>query len=181
MGLEAVKEEVIRNAKEQQSAILAEARREAAKIMKENEEKIGKIREKSEAEAKKSIESIKKQALSLAEMEAKKMLLDIKKQAIDCVFSEARKILESLDEKKREALLKSIIEKAKNEIEVRHVYCSNRDMKFLKGFDVQPASMLGGLIAENSERTIRVDYSFEAMLEIIKEREMQSINKLLFG
>ena len=41
--------------------------------------------------------------------------------------------------------------------------------------------MLGGLIAENKEKTIRVDYRFETMLESIKEKELQGINKLLFG
>ena len=41
--------------------------------------------------------------------------------------------------------------------------------------------MTGGLIAENKDGTVRVDYSFDTMLQTIKENELQSINKVLFG
>ena len=62
-----------------------------------------------------------------------------------------------------------------------HIYCSKKDVKFLKGLDAKPVEIAGGLIAENREKTIRVDYSFETLLQGIKESEMQHINKLLFG
>ena len=34
---------------------------------------------------------------------------------------------------------------------------------------------------ENKEKTIRVDYWFDSMLQNIKENELQGINKILFG
>ena len=74
-----------------------------------------------------------------------------------------------------------LLEKAKSDIEVAKVYCSKKDAKFVKGFDANPIDIIGGLIAENKERTIRVDSSFDTMLESIKEKELQGINKLLFG
>ena len=39
MGLETVKEEIVRNAKEQETTLIAEARKEASRIMKEAENK----------------------------------------------------------------------------------------------------------------------------------------------
>jgi len=180
MGLEAVKEEIIRNSKEQESAMLAEARRESAIIAKESEKKISEMREKSEADTKKLTDSIKRQALSSAEMEGKKMILDAKKQVIDGVFAEAGKMLEALDDKKREAYIKKLAERAKKEMSIGRVYCNKRDIKFIREFSTEPAGMICGLIAENSDGTIRIDYSFETMLESIKESEMQSINKMLF-
>ena len=181
MGLEAVKEEIIRSAKQQESAMIAEARKEANKIVKEAEAKVEELKAKSEAETKKATEAMKKQALASGEMESKKMILEARKQVIENVFSEAGKRLEALDDKKKEDLMKKLLEKAKKELEVAYAYCNKKDAKFLKGIGIEASSIIGGLIAENKERTIRVDYSFETLLETIKEKELQSINKLLFS
>ena len=181
MGLEAVKEDIIRGAKQQESALIAEARKEAGRIMKEAEAKAEELKAKSDAETKKTTELIKRQALATGEMESKKMALEAKKQVIDYVFSEAKKKLEALDDKKRENLLKRLLEKSKKELEIAYVYCNKNDAKFIKGLSLEAAGIIGGLIAENREKTIRLDYSFDTLLETIKEKEMQSINKLLFG
>ena len=180
MGLEAVKEEIIRNAKESSSALIAEARREANRITKDAEKKIEEMRAKSEEETKKSIEIIKKQQLAAADLESKKMMLDAKKQAIEKVFEETKAKLASLDDKKREAIIKRLLEKVSKEIEVNHVYCGKKDQKFIKGIAAEP-EIIGGIIAENKVKTIRVDYSFDTMLDSIKEKELQHISKILFG
>ncbi len=181
MGLETVKEEIIRNAKEQASALIAEARKEAGMISKEAERKIAGLKEKSEAETKKILEQIKRQELTSAGLENKKIVLEAKKQIIDNVFAEAKKKLEALDDKKREAYIKKLVEKTKSDIEVAYVYCNKKDAKLLKGFNAEPIGISGGLIAENKEKTIRVDYSFDTLLQGIKENELQNISKILFG
>ena len=180
MGLESVKDEILNSAKSQANAMLAEARKEANRIAAEAEKRIEEMKAKSEAESKRAMDTIKRQEMSSAELESKKMLLEAKKQIVEAVFADARKKIESLPDKKREELLKKSLERAKKDIEIAHVYCSSRDAKFIKGFDVQSTDIIGGLIAENRERTIRVDYSFETLLQGIKENELQSISKLLF-
>ena len=181
MGLEAVKEEIIRSAKQQESALIAEARKEANRIMKEAESKAEELKARSESETKKAGEAIKRQALAMAGMEGKKMVLEAKKQVIEAVFSEVRKMLASLDDKKREIYFKKLLEKASKELEVSCVYCSKKDAKFAKGFSVESAEIADGLIAENKEKTIRVDYSFETIIENIKDSELHEINKLLLS
>lgn len=181
MGLEAVKEEIIRNAKEQSSSLIAEARKEAGRIMKEAENKIEEMKEKSDAQTKRLIDAIKRQELASAELENKKVLLDAKKQIIESVFMEAKKRLETLDDKKRGACIKKLIEKTKNDIEIAYAYCSEKDAKFLKGIDAKAIDIIGGLLAENKDETIRIDYSFETLLQSIKENELQAINRLLFA
>lgn len=109
------------------------------------------------------------------------MLLEAKKQVIEAVFIEAKKRLESLDDKKRESYTTKLVEKIKNDIEPAYIYCNKKDTKFLKGFNVEAIGMIGGIIAENKDRTIRVDYSFETMLQSIKENELQNISKILFA
>ena len=181
MGLETVKEEILNSAKEQSSSLIAESRAEANRITKEAEKKAEEIKEKSESEAKRMMDIIKRQELASAELDSKKMLLEAKKEIIGNVFGEARKKLENLDDKKKELILKRLLEKAKNEIEIAHVYCNKKDAKFLKGFAVEPAVIIGGLMAENKERTIRIDYGFDTILESIKESELQEISRSLFG
>ena len=181
MGLETVKEEILNIAKEQSSSITAEARKEASRITREAERKMEEMKEKSEAETKKILDMIKRQELANAELENKKMLLEAKKQIIENVFSEAIKKIEALDDKKRETYMKKLLEKAKNDIEIANVYCNKKDSKFLKEFKAEPANITGGLMAENKEKTVRVDYSFETLLQSIKENQLQNISKALFG
>lgn len=180
MGLETVKEEILNSAKEQANSLIAEARKEASRIAKETEKKIEDLQAKSESETKKAFDIIKRQELASAELENKKMLLEAKKQIIESVFAEARKKLENLDDKKREAIMKKLLEKAKSEMEAAKFYCSKRDAKLAKGMNVQAADIIGGLIAENGDGTVRIDYTFDTMLQNIKERELQNISKLLF-
>ena len=181
MGLETVKEEILNSAKEKANSLTAEARKEANQITREVERKAEEMREKSEAEAKRTIDLIKRQELASAELENKKMLLEAKKQIIDDVFAEAKQRIESLDDRKREAYIKKLLEKAKKDIHVAYVYLNKKDAKYLKEHDAETASIIGGLIAENKDKTVRVDYSFETLLQSIKESELQNINKVLFG
>ena len=180
MGLETVKDEILNSAKEQSNSLIAEARKEANRILRETEKKIEELKEKSESETKKMLDTIKRQELASAELENQKMILESKKQVIEGAFAEARKKLESFDDKKREACIKKLIEKARNDIKISTAYCSKKDAKFLKEFNVESADIIGGLIAENKEKTVRVDYSFEAILQGIQETELQNINKALF-
>ena len=180
MGLEAVKEEIIRSAKEQEASMLAEARKEAARLIREAEKKIEEMKAKMDIETKRRLDAIKKQEMASADMESRKMLLEAKKEIIESVFTEVRKSLASLDDRKKESYIRRLMEKARHDIEPVYFYSNKNDAKFLKGVNSRPADIVGGILAENKDMTIRVDYSFESMLEIIKENELQSINKILF-
>lgn len=181
MGLETVKDEIIRDAKAEQDSLIAEARREASEIAKKAEEKIKEMKDKANEELKRMIDVIKKQETTAAELESKKMLLEAKKQLIDAVFAEARKKVTSLDSARRESYIQKLLEKAKNDIEVAKVYCNEKDLKLVKDFETEANDISGGLIAENKDKTVRVDYSFDTTLQNIKENELQNISKLLFG
>ena len=181
MNLLIVKEEILCSAHEQAKQILSDARKEANRISKEAEKKLEEFREKSDAAAKKAIETIKRQEIAAGELESKKMLLETKKQAIDAAFAEARKSIESLDDKKRGAMLKKLLEKTQKEIDIAAVYCSKKDAKFFSGINTISMEMTGGFIAENKEKTIRVDCSFDSLLQLVRDNEMQNLNNMLFA
>jgi len=181
MGLEAVKEEIIRNAKAQEEVLLVGARQETKKILDETEKKIAAIIEKSNTETIRIMDLIKRQEMASAELENKKILLEAKKQMISSVFSKARDNIEKLDLRKKEEFIKKLLEKAEKDIEVAKVYCNKQDVNLVKGYVAEVTDIIGGIIAENKDQTIRVDYSFDSMLQNIEEDELQSINKILFG
>ena len=181
MGLEVVKQEILNSAKAQADAMIAEARKEAQRLVKEAEKKMQELKEKSDADTKRQTDLIKRQEVASAELESKKMLLDAKKQIIDKVFADARKKLEELNEKKKEILIKKLLDKTKNDIEMAYIYCNKKDEKYFKDYNTENANLVGGFIAENKERKLRIDNSFETMLESIKEQELQNISKILFG
>ena len=180
MGLEAVKEEILNSAKEQANSLIADARKESSRTARETEKKIEELQSKSEADTKRALDMIRRQELASAELDNRKTLLEAKKQIIEAAFAEARKRLENLDDKKREVMMEKLLEKAKSEIEAAKIYCNRKDAKFVKGIDTLAADIIGGLIAENREGTVRIDYSFDTMLQSIKESELQSISKVLF-
>ncbi|MBI2651560.1 hypothetical protein HYX01_03750 [Candidatus Woesearchaeota archaeon] len=182
MGLERVKEEILSSAKKHAESLIIEAKNAAAKIKKDAEKKIEEIKNKSSEETKNAFELMKKQELASAEMELKKMLLDAKMGVINSVFTGAGEIIAALSDKKRSEHIKRLADKANKDIEVKYVYCNRKDIKHLAGkqFEVKETGISAGIIAENKEKTIRVDYSFETMLQSIKESKLEEINKILF-
>ena len=181
MGLEVVKQEILSEAKEQSASIISQAKLEASSIIKEAERKIREMKEKGEEAIHKMNEMIKKQELASAELERKKMVLEAKKDVISMVFAKVSQELENLGSKEKEALLKKIHSRIEREIGGATIYCSKKDAKIVKGAKVYENEILGGIIAENHDSTIRIDYSFDTMLEAVRESEMQEINKTLFG
>ena len=181
MSLETVKDEIIRDAKNQEESLIAEARKETIRLIDEAEKKVVGLKEKSDAETKRIIDLIRKQELASAELENKKMLLEAKKELIDKVFNEVQKKVEGLDKKKRGEYMNKLLEKCKKDIDVENVYCNEKDLDLAKNLNAESADIMGGIIAENKEKTIRVDYCFDTVLENIKEDELQNINKILFS
>ena len=82
--------------------------------------------------------------------------------------------------------LKILVAQAKKEIVVASVHAHARDvpelkkMKETKGMTIKAKEMLGGIIAETADQSISVDYSYEQILEYVKEKNLQEMGNLLF-
>ena len=180
MGLETVKEDILMKAKHTANNIESEAKIEDQRIKREVDAKIEELKKMGELETKKIIDQIKKQAISNAELESKKIILESKKRIIEDLFLSAKNYLENLEDKKREQYIKNMINKINSEFDVGTFHCNKKDAKFLKNLNVQVIDISGGLIAEDKEKNVRLDYSFDTFLESIKERELSSISRILF-
>lgn len=184
MGLEEVKKEILKKANDRAKGILDEGRKEAERIAKETEDQIRDYMKKADDDTGKLIENMERKEKAGAEFEAKKMLLDRKKELVDKAFMQVKKKLEMMPESRREGYIKKLVDNAKKEIDVAVVYANSRDSRIVRkmpGIEFREAEMSGGIIAENKEGTIRVDYSYDELLDSIKKESMQEIASALFG
>lgn len=183
MGLEEVKKEVLVNAQSKAKALLDEARSEAKKAESEALEAVKKKEKLGEQETNSYINGVRKKELSSAQLEAKNAMLNTKKQLIDSVFEAVIGRLDKLESGKNRSMLEKLLRKAQDEINVASVYVNKKHIKLMEGKvpSVQEAVILGGLIAENKDRTVRVDYSFDSLLNEVKEKSLGEIGGILFG
>lgn len=181
MGLEKVKEEILNKAKARAASILEEAKRESALIIKEARDKAHKHELDAEKALEKTKDAIRQKEMAAARIESKRYLLQAKKGLIDKAFEEAKKAILRLPEKEREKIIKGLLAKAENEIALKKVYCNKRDAKFISGYGVEEREMLFGLIAENNDSSVLLDYSFDTILAEINADCLQDVAKILFG
>ena len=181
MGLEELEKEIVENGRKEAERILKEGSDEAAILAEGYKKKEKELKAKAEAGIKTALEQLEKKETSLAEFNSRKALLETKKVLLDGLFAKISARLEKLDEKARAGHISRLIEQAKKRIEVYAVHCNKRDKRHIKGFEGFEAEILGGVIAENREKTERIDLSYETLLEQIKEKHLGRIGAMLFG
>ncbi|MBI2145232.1 hypothetical protein HYU18_02810 [Candidatus Woesearchaeota archaeon] len=186
MGLEKVKQEILEKARQEAGSIIEAATSESKAIVRAAEKQANEGEEVAEKEFQKASESMKKREAASADLELQKQMLAAKSELIEQVFIEARKMLGSLPDKKREAHIASLIDLAKREMPVSSLRCSTRDARIVESKAgklriIREEGMLGGIIAESSDGRLRVDYSYESLLEQVKVRVLGDVARELFG
>jgi V/A-type H+/Na+-transporting ATPase subunit E len=181
MGLEQVQEEIEQEAKKTAQRLIKEGQKEAERLKAEVEEKVGVYRKTMEDDVRNTLAEIERQTASNADLSAHSMVMGAKKAIIEEVFDNAQ---EQIRAKKQEAFLKTLLQKAKKELEIATVSVNAKDkavMETLFSGTVNEEDIIGGIIAENKEQTIRIDYSFDSLLDQVKENNLSAIGKILFG
>lgn len=191
MGLEKVKQEIIEKAKKDAAAIIDAAQAEAKAIMKAAEKQMQNYGRLVDEDAGRSVEQMKKRELASAELEMQKQALAAKNELIENIFLQTKIKLGQLSDKRREAHVKALLDRAKKEMNVASVQCNSRDARFLEGSPgngsggrlkvIKNDSISGGIVAESPDRKLKIDYSYEAVLEQAKSKVLSDVAKLLFG
>jgi len=180
MGLDELKIEVLRKAQNQAKKMIEEAKEEEKKVIDITKKRLAEQKRISEEDLNKAVEMIEKRTIASAELDVKKKMLETKKQITEGVFKEAEKQISKFTEKKRKEHIHSLIAKAKEQIDIGIVYCNKKDKGLVRGFDVKETEILGGIIAEDKEGAVSIDYSYETLLESAKEKHIQEIANKLF-
>ncbi|MFH1440085.1 MAG: V-type ATP synthase subunit E family protein [Candidatus Woesearchaeota archaeon] len=186
MGLEEVKKDIIENAEKEARKIIEAANHEAEKITAKAVEEAGKIRDEAEEKAMKDVESVERKELAVANLEAKKEIFRRKKIIINKVIEEAKRKVESMLTKDKESLLRKIMSKAAKQLEIEYVYCSKAEASIIKKIAKKGTTIIdsedisGGIIAENKDKTLSINYSYKSIFDDTYEELLQELAQTLF-
>jgi V/A-type H+-transporting ATPase subunit E len=182
MGLDKVIENIQKEGKEKITIILHDAEMQAAQILQSKQKTIDETAVKKRQEQEKQTNLLKTQEASSVEIEVKKIRLNAEKDILTQTYQECLKALSTLPHEK---ILSVLLKKAQQELpEAAYVYSNSRDEPIVRTLTNIPyggsIDTLGGIIVENKEKNLKLDYLYETIAELVWERSLKEIAKKLF-
>ena len=97
-------------------------------------------------------------------------------------FKKAEEELHKLSKKEKTAIINALLRKASKEIEISTIYCNSSDKGFVRTSTeiIADENITAGIIVENKDKTIRIDYSLENTMQQLREQKLQEIAYTLF-
>ncbi|MES3160595.1 MAG: V-type ATP synthase subunit E [Halorubrum sp.] len=190
MSLETVVEDVRDEARARAEEIRETADAEADEIISEAETDAERIREERLAEADQQIEQEREQTLSSAKLEAKQERLSARRDVLQDVYDGVEEQIAGLEGERRreltEALLDASLAEFDDDADVA-VYTRPADVDLLEELvaDRNAAvageiDCLGGVIAESDTARVRVNNTFDSVLETVWDDELKTVSERLF-
>ena len=192
MSLDTVVEEIRDEARARREEIIQDAEADADEIVAEAEADAEEIVAEAREEAHAEIEQEREQRLSSAQLEAKQMRLEARRDALEEVRDAVEERLVALDGTERESLTRELLDAAAAEFdegnEVR-VYARADDAslveRLLADYDgysyAGEYDCLGGVVAESDASRVRVNNTFDSILEDVWENNLKDVSTRLFG
>ncbi len=182
MGLDAIVEEIKAKGKAEADRISGEAGKEFSGIIADAQTHAEKIKASKRAVADKEIERLRQQELSSASLEVKRAILNARKELLDEVYEKTKESIKKLPAEKNMELLKSLI--IKNEDNNAKIYSNNRDgaivKKLTKLVYAGDTDCIGGVIIENEDGTVYLDFRYETILKNVSEQSLKQVSDILF-
>ncbi len=183
MGLETVIKDILDVAQTEVSNVNVDSESEVSQILEDARLNAKKIKGDRLVKADEDIARLRRQETSSANLEVKRTMLNARKEVLDKVYNKALETIVTLPDSKQEELLKSIIEK--NESIGTKIY-SNKDseefVRKLSSLDYAGnIDCIGGVVIENEDSTIRLDYTYDIILQRVNEQSLKQTSDILFG
>jgi V/A-type H+-transporting ATPase subunit E len=191
MSLDTVVEDIRDEARTRADEIRAEGEERAEEIVAAAESDAEEIRAEAEQEAERTIEQEREQALSSAKLEAKQERLEARREMLQTVREAVEERIADLEGERREALTRTLLTAAAPEFEdaddvtvrgaegdeaLLETVCEDHD-----GFAVgEPVSCLGGVVVESGGSRVRVNNTFDSVLDEVWEDNLRTISERLF-
>lgn len=185
MALDKVVNEIVESARREATALIQSAEKERDEILSEADEQIARMKKAKEKELEEALKRLRRQEISSAELEAKKIVLNKKKEMLDRTFTETLVELLAMPSSEKKRIYRKIVEIGRKTIPRPRVYCAIGEAKLLDGIEgileVVETEMEPGLILENEDGSIRLDYRFRTILQDLWEKELRRVSDILFG
>lgn len=183
MGLEIVVKDIQEGARAEVSRIKAEGDAKASEILNEAKEVQKKMLGDSLAKAEEDLQNLHQQVISSANLEVKRITLNKRKDLLDKVYSQSVESIKSMPASKKEELLKHIINKY--EASGARIYSSKASEETVKKLSsltyAGNIDSIGGVVLENEDRTVRLDFTYDSILKNVYERSLKQISDILYG
>jgi V/A-type H+-transporting ATPase subunit E len=190
MSLDTVVEDIRDEAHTRAEEIRAEGEQRAEEIVEAAEADAEEIRADAEAEVERSIEQEREQKLSSAKLEAKQERLQARRELLQDVRESVEERIADLEGERREELTRALLEAAAPEFadadsvlvhgaagdqELLATICADHD-----GFSVgDEVDCLGGVVVESEGSRVRVNNTFDSVLEEVWEENLRGISERL--
>jgi V/A-type H+-transporting ATPase subunit E len=190
MSLDTVVEDIRDEARARAEEIREEADERADEIVAAAEDEADDIREEAEAEAEREITQEREQKVSSAKLEAKQARLEARRDVLADVHESVEERIADLEGERREELTAALLSAAAAEVgsDDVAVYGRAEDEQLLKdllaeydGFAYAGEyDCLGGVVVESEASRLRVNNTFDSVLEDVWEDELKEISDRLF-
>ena len=183
MGLEIVIKDIQEGARAEVSRLKTEADAKASEITNEAKEVQKKVLGDSLAKVEEDLLKLHQQVISSANLEVKRITLNKRKELLDKVYSQTIESIKSMPASKKEELLKHIINKY--ETSGARFYSSKASEETARKLTsltyAGNIDCIGGIVIENEDRTIRLDFTYDSILKNVYERSLKQISDTLYG
>ncbi|KPU64043.1 ATP synthase subunit E [Thermococcus sp. EP1] len=201
-GAKLIIEEINREAEQKIKYILEEAEHKAEEIKKEAERRAKAKADWIIRKAQTQAEMEKQRIIANAKLEVRRRKLALQEKLINEVIDSIKERLASIPEEEYLEVLKGLIVEGIQELGEEKVVLSSNErthslieehLEEIKGIvkekigkDVEislgePLETLGGVVIQNSTKTIRIDNTFETRMERLQSELRAKIAKILFG
>ena len=191
MSLDTVVEDIRNEARERAKEIEAEGEARAEEIISEAEADAEEILAEQKRQTEQTIAQEREQKLSSAKLEAKQKRLEARRDVLQDVRSSVEDRIVNLDDDDREALTRELLDAAAEEFEdgdTVRVYGAAQDDELLTDVVADYAGYeyageydcLGGVVVESEQSRLRVNNTFDSVLETVWENNLQDISTRLF-
>lgn len=190
MSLDTVVEDVRDEARARAEEIREAAESEADEIVAEAETDAERIREERLAEVDRQIDQEREQTLSSAKLEAKQEQLGARRDVLEDVRDDVEAAIEGLDDDRRRELTETLLDASLAEFDDDEdvaVYTRAEDVELLEDLVADrnaevdgEVDCLGGVVAESDTSRVRVNNTFDSVLESVWDDELKNISERLF-
>jgi vacuolar-type H+-ATPase subunit E/Vma4 len=149
------------------------------------QEQIAERRAAYEQQTQRLLAAMERKEQAAATTARKTMLLDEKRRAIDAVFTRARERLIAMPAEERAALHRQLAAAARGATTLARVKCNPADrdtiVATIPDIIVEgDEHIIGGLIGEDTSTAVRLDYTYDTMLDSVRERALADLSRILF-
>ncbi|GAB3683751.1 V-type ATP synthase subunit E [Salinarchaeum chitinilyticum] len=191
MSLDTVVEDIKGQAHARADEIGEDAEERAEELLEAAREDAERIREEAEESVEREIEQEREQRLSAAELEAKQERLEARRELLERVHDRVEAELVALEGERREELTAALLEDAAEEFDDGadvSVYCRPDDAELVSslcedydGFEqAGEYDCLGGVVVESDASRVRINNTFDSILEDVWEDNLQTVSERLF-